>query len=564
MHNLIEPWEFLAGLAVFLYGMRLLENALNQFGGATFNRFLRDQSRSPIRGVMGGTVATMCLQSSSMVGLLVLAFVGAGLLEMRNALGIVFGANLGTTFTGWLVALLGFKLNLTGVAIQLVSVGGLAVAFVKRDTRLQQYGFLVLGLGFLLLGLDFMKSSIEQLADSVSPEIFRDYHPLIYLLGAAAFTALIQSSSATMMILLSAVSAGVLPLSTAVIMVIGADLGTTSTMLLGGMAGTAGRRQVALSHFIFNLVIVAFAFLFSTPLLSLLVDVLGIKDPMYALVSFHSTMNLVGVIVFLPFVDQFAQLLKKVIKEVSGETCQFIPLVPPDVTLAAREAIDNEVKRLLMKCMWLNLRCFRIDASDVFRSEETEEFVASMEANRLPFEEAYADIKHTEDELLRYISQVQQLVEDPDSVADISRYVHAVRDSVVAAKTVKDIRHNMMQLRHSEEQWILEMGHELRHTVRHLYRNALKILGKSDAHYTVEKIKSAQDMLDELRHSLEKTVHARSMAQEQPRIELSTLLNISRAVSISSDNILEACADVMGVDRNDGHPPPGSPAPATR
>ena len=169
-----QPWELVAGLGIFLYGMMVLEQALRTLGTRAFRRILRDYTNTPVRGVMMGVVSTACLQSSSMVGLIVLAFVGAGILTMANALGVIFGASLGTTFTGWIVATIGFKLSLTEYALPLLAVGTLGTVFISTEHRRHSQARLLLGLGLLLMGLDFMKTSMGTLVEQSVPGVFAE------------------------------------------------------------------------------------------------------------------------------------------------------------------------------------------------------------------------------------------------------------------------------------------------------------------------------------------------------------------------------------------------------
>ena len=244
---------FFAGLGVFLYGMHQLENGLKALSSESFKALLRKSTGNPLSSVAGGIVTTMILQSSSMVGLIMMAFVGAGVIPLVNAVGVVMGANLGTTFTGWVVATLGFKLKLAQIAIPAIGIGGLmAVALEQRQT-LKSWAELIMGLGLLLFGLDIMKDSMEALAQRFDIAVLQGYHAIVYLLVGVLFSAVIQSSSAAMMITLSALHAGIVPLEAAAALVVGADLGTTSTMILGSLSGSAVKKQLALAHVLFNL-----------------------------------------------------------------------------------------------------------------------------------------------------------------------------------------------------------------------------------------------------------------------------------------------------------------------
>ena len=248
----IDAWQFLAGLMLFLLAMSLVEEAVHALAGRRFKTLIAENTSSPLRGIFSGTVATAVLQSSSVVSLMMLAFVGARVVAMRQALLVVFGANLGTTATGWIVATIGFKLDLESLALPLLALGGLLHLVVPRRA-LAQTGRLVLGIGLLLLALTFMKDAVESISAFIEPEVLWGFSVFEFLLFGTLFSAVMQSSSATMVITLSLLNAGVIELESAAALIIGADLGTTSTVLLGALGGTANKKRLAMGHFLFNL-----------------------------------------------------------------------------------------------------------------------------------------------------------------------------------------------------------------------------------------------------------------------------------------------------------------------
>jgi phosphate:Na+ symporter len=174
-----DIWLFLAGLGIFLFGLHYIEQALKKLAGRSFKKFLREQTHNPLKGVFGGAGITAILQSSSVVSLMVMAFVGAGILTMRSALGIIFGSNLGTTFTGWIVALIGFKFDIEGFALPMVAIGGLTVILFANRDQLYNFGRFVFGFGLLFIGLNWMKGSIEELATTFDVTVFGDINRLL-------------------------------------------------------------------------------------------------------------------------------------------------------------------------------------------------------------------------------------------------------------------------------------------------------------------------------------------------------------------------------------------------
>jgi len=267
------------------------------------------------------------------------------------------GSNLGTTFTGWVVATLGFKLNLSTFIYPLAALGGVGYGLFKGKWR--AISQLVLSFALLLMGLDFMKDSVSTLTQHVDIKVLSDYPLIVYLLVGVILTAIIQSSSAIMMLTLSALYGEIIPLSAAAALVIGADLGTTSTILLGSLQGVVAKRRLAMAHVLFNLSIDTLAFIALLPLLEF-INLLQISDPLFALVAFHSLFNLFGLFLFLPFTKQFAHLLEFWIKEDEQHTKRFIHNVPENVTDAALEALTQETRHLLNLVTNLNFRFLRI------------------------------------------------------------------------------------------------------------------------------------------------------------------------------------------------------------
>ncbi len=343
----IDLWRPFAGLGLFLFAMRLIESALEQASGRRFRLFIRRHTESPFDGVLSGTVATALLQSSSLVGLMMLALVGAGVIEMRNALAVIFGANLGTTFTGWIVATIGFKLDLEALALPLIGAGGVLLV-ATRDSRAHQLFRFAFGLGLLLTGLEFLKGALEDAGQSFDVSSLAGLGPIGFLLFGVAFTAIVQSSSAAMAVTLSALYAGVVDLSSAAAIAIGADLGTVSTILLGAFKGSAAKKRVAAGHLLFNLVTDTIALLLLGPLLGL-IALAGVTDPLIALVAFHSAFNLIGLLLFLPFVTTIARLLERRFEDTSTTANRHLGGATAAVPEAAIEAVELETAHLLQR-----------------------------------------------------------------------------------------------------------------------------------------------------------------------------------------------------------------------
>jgi len=231
-----DYWGLIAGVALFLFAMTQMEAGLKALGGRSLALYLKRRSGRPLAAVAGGIISTALLQSSSVVALMAQAFTGAGLLSLTAALGIVFGSNLGTTLTGWIVATLGFKFEIFELSLPLIGIGGLMLVFAQR--RWAEYGRALLGLGLLLMGLQLMKSSVASIEQYIDIDDLAGLAAWQYLLFGTVVAAVIQSSSATMMITLAALNAGIVDLPSAAAVAIGADLGTTTTVVIGAVKGS--------------------------------------------------------------------------------------------------------------------------------------------------------------------------------------------------------------------------------------------------------------------------------------------------------------------------------------
>lgn len=540
----VNLWEFIAGLGIFLYGMTQIEKSLNKFAGNRLSVFLREQTQNPIKAVFGGTIATALLQSSSVVSLMVLAFVGAGIIEMRNALGVIFGANLGTTLTGWIVATIGFKLDIEALALPLVGLGSLGILAIPKKRNSHHLFLAGLGLGLILLGLGYMKGSLESLSTQFDISVLKGHSLFVYLLVGIVFTAVIQSSSATMMIALSALNATLIDVHSAAALVIGANLGTTSTVMLGSIKGSAAKKQVALAHFLFNVVADLLALALLGVLLSLLVDQFGITDPLYTLVAFHSTFNLIGIVLFLPFINIFARFLEKRFVVEPGKVSRYIGSVPPRVSVAAMTALENETRALVSGVFNLNRRCLKIDVPHTLLVPPSNNGALPAEPPQ-KFNEQYGSIKTLEGEILNYAVAVQKHSPAPESISRLNSLLSCVRDSVVSAKALKDIRHNLVEFRHSVEAPIQQYEQFLSAFMQTFY-NRLKNLWDEQNHAL--RIDLLSQMIvdnNQFHDDFIKRIYADAKLDLIDERMLSTLLNVNRELYTSNHNLLNACQHLL-------------------
>jgi phosphate:Na+ symporter len=308
-----EILEVLGGLGLFLLGMSVMTDGLKKLGGKSLRKALSRFTKTPVSGAITGTISTALIQSSSATTVMAVGFVSAGLLSFTQAFGIILGANIGTTITGWLVALVGFKLSLKKIVLPIILLG--ALMRLLGTNRIKSIGTAVAGFGLVFVGISVLQEGLEGFQGIITPESFPPDTVIgrfqLLLIGLV-ITLVTQSSSAGVAMAITAVHVGTISLPQACAMVIGMDVGTTFTAALATIGGTINGKRTGLAHIIYNSFTGIGAFLF------LPVFILGwnrlipenvATDPEIALVAFHSTFNLLGVLAILPFTRYFTKLI---------------------------------------------------------------------------------------------------------------------------------------------------------------------------------------------------------------------------------------------------------------
>ncbi len=532
----MDFWPLIAGLGLFLFGMTQLEGALKELAGEGFRRLLRRHSGTPFKGMLVGAGSTMVLQSSTLVMVLVLAFVGAGVIELRGALGVVYGANLGTTATGWLVATLGFKFDLGRAAYGFIGLGGIGAVLLPAG-RLREGARLSVGLGLILFGLDQMKDGVEAWAKTVDVSPFAGYDRFTLALLGLLLTAVIQSSSGSMMITLSALFGGIIDLPAAAAIAVGSNVGTTLTGVLGSIGGTPDKKRVATAHVVFNSVTAAVALLLLDPLLTL-VDEVG--DPLIALVLFHSLFNVLGILMFLPASARFAAFLERrflVPRELVG---QHIHRVDPAVPDAALAALEQEVRRAIGMAVRLNRYALRQPAESGSAWGEREDEVAGEARHRLTYLDRYQRLKRLEGEIIEYAVGILRGGLEPSLSLRLNQLLQAVRDAVLSAKAVKDVREDLLPLRHRGEAAPAHPSDTLHAQTAEFYRSVDRLRPGSESSLLVEELSRLGRELREHHQQVLEALYRNAVETGLDQEELSSLLNLNRALRRSGRGLLRA------------------------
>jgi len=327
MEKISFALNLLGALGVFLYGLKVMSEGLQKLAGTRLRQVLAKATGNRFSATFSGFLVTCAVQSSSATTVMVVGFCSAGLLTLGQSLGVIFGANIGTTTTAWLVSLLGFKVKIAKFALPIIGIGFFS-QFIKKWRMPHRIGEVLVGFGLLFLGLSLLKTTIPnvkeapemlQLISKFSPDtLFGFFYAVI---AGSLMTIVVQSSSAAMAITLTAAAQGLIDFPTAAALAIGQNIGTTCTALLAAIGAPLIARRAALGHFLFNVLGVIPVILVFVPFLAV-VDSLMPGNPYGTgiaaniavtthLALFHSMFNILNTVLFLPFIKQFEGLIVK-------------------------------------------------------------------------------------------------------------------------------------------------------------------------------------------------------------------------------------------------------------
>ncbi len=501
----------LGGVGMFLLGMDVLSGALRDAAGSSLRRLLARFTTTPLRGVMTGALATVVIQSSSATTVMTVGFVGAGLLNLGQALGIIYGANIGTTVTGWLVTLFGLKLNLSNLAMALLLPASLALLLAHGAVA--RIGRVVAGLALMLIGLELMQQALGGAAGLVLPEQMAGTG-LVAMLELVAVglvvTVLIQSSSAAVALTLVLLQAGVIDVTQAAAMVVGMNVGTTFTAFLASIGGSRQMRQTAVANLLFNLATGAVALVLLVLVLPVaLEDLAAAAGPLTALMVFHTGFNLAGTVLFLPFTAQFAHLVRWLVPE--GREALLINLDTallddPGAALLAAHAAAKTIREWMFAALAAALEpsgdlrgLSALSPRVTMALDELEDYVTaiSLDGSAARQREAFSAMLHEIDHLRRLYFRSQQKARIADLANDAmlkrpAGLLAAILRAVIAREDGQDEKDETARLTRLEQ--LLE------HRARR-YRRLL-MQGEHSGRYSVQDVFQHTDAMRWLQRSL--------------------------------------------------------------
>lgn len=471
--------EIAAGVAIFLFGMLFLEEGFRAFTGGFLESVLNRTTNSLWKAVSFGIVSTTIMQSSSLVSIITISFLSAGLIWLNAGIGIIFGANIGTTTGAWLIAGFGLKVDIAAYAMPMLAFGIILV--FQTSKTLKGMGYVLSGLGFLFLGIHYMKEGFETFRETIDLAEFaiEGFTGLIVftLIGMAA-TVIMQSSHATMVLIITALAAGQITYENALALAIGANIGTTITAIIGAMSANYQGKRLAAAHLIFNGVTGAIAIIFIHQIVWLVEQIsatMGIAGDDYTLklAVFHTVFNVIGVTVMLPLVPQLVLFLQRIIAQPHEDlsTPKYIHESAFDFPETLLGSVRQETIHLYTNAVNVMAHGLNFDPDVIFSSEDLNAY-ANINRKTLEYDldrQYNNKVKALYASILEFISKAQTHLP-----AESSNRLFELRDAclgiVSGVKEIKHLRKNIAIYIHSNNQDIRHEYNKLRVQIAEMLR----------------------------------------------------------------------------------------------
>ena len=484
--------EISAGVAIFLFGMISLEEGFKAFSGGTLEKILQKSTDKLYKSIGFGFVTTAMMQSSSLVSVLTISFIGAGLIGLTQGIGIILGANIGTTTGAWLMAGFGLKVKISAYAMPMLVFG--VILIFQKTKSLKGIGYILTGLGFLFLGIHYMKDGFEAFKDSIDMASFAvdGFKGLMIFIGIGVLaTVVMQSSHATIVLILAALSVNQITYENALALTIGANIGTTITAVIGSLSSNIDGKRLAGAHFIFNVITATIAVLLMSEMIAsvdLISSFMGISNDNYTLklAVFDSLFKIMGVLIFIPFIDKLVHFLQRTIKskkKKDGEEFEgaiYLNDSVLELPTTAISALTNETKHLYENAFEIIAHGLNLKREHIISAMPLENIVKHPHSkNAIDIDLFYnRRIKGIYGEIIDFSTRAQSQM-PPEYIEVLYNLKLANRDIVEAVKDTEHLQKNLVKYSASTNKHIREQYNTIRRDLAELLRT-INIIATTD------------------------------------------------------------------------------------
>ena len=548
--------EIAAGVSIFLFGMLFLEEGFKAFTGGVLERLLQKTTDKTWKSLCFGIVSTTIMQSSSLVSVITISFISAGMVTLVAGIGIIFGANIGTTTGAWLVAAFGLKVKISAYAMPML-VFGLVLSF-QKSKYLKGIGSVLAGLGFLFLGIHYMKEGFEAFKDNFDLAAFavEGYLGLFLFAGIGAVaTVVMQSSHATLVLILTALAAGQITYENALALAIGANVGTTITAIIGSLSANVQGKQLAGAHLIFNVVtgVIAIVFInqfvWAVDWVSLYA---GIAEDNYTmkLAVFHTLFNLTGVLVMVPLIQKLANYLIDFFPEKSVDIAEprYLNEAAFEFPETVLKSVQKEIWNLFDAAFELMAHGMNLHRTEILQSPDLEKTIdEDREVHEFDVDELYErKVKVLYSAIIDFISRSQ--ADMPNVFAEeLYRLRNAATEIVECVKHIKHLRKNATRYMLSDNEYMRSEYNRLRYVIAMILRQIYNYRDQGDFDHALavlelDEFKAEQQVS---RDQLNDRINDMLQAQQITPMMATSLLNDFNYVDDTSSQLLDCAQSLL-------------------
>jgi phosphate:Na+ symporter len=467
-----------AGVAIFMIGIYFMEEGFKLFSGGVLEDILQNFTRTTPKAIITGFFTTALVQSSSLISLIVISFLSAELINLTQAIGVIFGANIGTSSTAWIIATVGLKINIAAYAMPLI-IFGVIFRFSKNDTYIG-IGNIFLGIGFIFLGIEYMKNGFEELKSSIdlAQYAMKGYGGiLIYILIGLVATVIMQSSSATIAIIITALASGQIIYINALALAIGSNLGTTITAILGSIGSNDSGKKLAIAHFIFNFVtaVVAAIFIYQiSSLVDFLSTYLNISDHDFTmkLALFHTIFNIAGVLILSGFITTLVKFLNKLFLHREKPIAKYLDESVLEVPISALEAMHKEVINLYDQSLKTIIHSLNLSRDEIRNQDDMKKVVKhSHKKLHVDIDKEYREnLQKLYEHIIRYASLAQKNMDETE-IQQVYKLKISARRLIESVRQMKELQKNINHYERSKNLYIKKEYINIKEKIAFLFKN---------------------------------------------------------------------------------------------
>lgn len=489
--------EIVSGVAIFLFGMFIMEDGFKMLSGGFLESMMKKVTSNTFSSILFGAISTTVMQSSTLISLFSISFVSAGIVSLLQGVGIIFGSNLGNSTGAWIIASIGNKANISAFVLPIIAFG--VIFLFQKTKKIKGVGYVLAGIGFIFLGIAYIKLGFDAYSNTFD---FSKYSVsgikgmAIFVFVGLLATLIMQSTHATLVLIMAALSVNQITLDNAMALTIGAQLGSSITTGLGALNASIDGKRLAVAHIVFNLITALVAVIFSSQIIwfvEVVASLLGVVNLSFKLAIFHTLFNVMGIALMLPVLSKFVYYLTKFIskrKQVSIDGPIYLDDSKISYTNASIDAIKNETKHLYDNALSIIVHSIGFDRGQIRSFEPIETLIKdkTILKDDIDIDTLYEEkIKLLSNAIMEFTAKAKAYIGDEEKIKEIFRLQIAAKNIVEATKHMRLIQKNLQKYSLSSYKSLSNEYDNMRAMMANLLRSIEELRITSDDNSSVLK-----------------------------------------------------------------------------